>query len=98
MIIFVDFDGTLYEGHHSEFDLWTKPNGRVANIIRELYKEGNEIVMYSCRSNPEICDIKDEAEMIMWLKKNDIPYHRIEPDKPYFDYLIDDRALNPRDI
>lgn len=98
MIVFVDFDGTLHEAHHSEFDLWTEPNGRVANMIREMYEEGNEIVIYSCRSNLEICDFKDEDLMIKWLKKNEIPYSRIERDKPYFDILIDDRAANPKDI
>jgi len=98
MIIFVDFDGTLYEGHHKDFDLWMKPNERVVSVIRQLYEEDNEIVMYSCRSNPNICDQKDEELMIKWLIKNGIPFDRIEKDKPYFDMLIDDRACSPKDI
>ena len=98
MIIFVDFDGTLHREHHSKFDLWTEPNERVVERVRKHYNDGDEIVMYSCRSNPHICDKKDEDLMINWLNKHEVPFHRIERNKPYFDYIIDDRAIHPDSV
>lgn len=98
MIIFVDFDGTLHNQHHHKFDLWTKPNEKVAELVKKHYIAGDEIVIYSCRSNPHICDQKDEDLMVKWLQRNEIPFHRIERDKPYFDVIIDDRAINPEKL
>ncbi len=98
MIIFVDFDGTLHREHHSNFDLWSEPNEKVVNLVKEYKEQGHEIVMYSCRSNPHICDQKDADLMVKWLKRNDVPFDRIERDKPYFDIIIDDRAINPDNI
>lgn len=100
MIIFVDFDGTIYNSRDGDYyDLFVAPNQKLVDYMREMIEdEHNEVVIYSCRSNPKVCDTESEEFMIKYLKRYDIPYTRIERDKPLFDVLIDDRVMNISDL
>lgn len=94
MIIFVDFDKTLTIEHMTTI-INTTPNFNLISRINEMYDAGNTIVIYSCRSNPEICDKKQEEKMIEWLSLYKVKYTRIEKNKPYYDIIIDDKAISP---
>lgn len=89
--IFIDFDGTITKTAHGVF---AAPMDGAIDSIRKLYEEFR-IVIYSCRANMDICDVAAVAEMKNYLNKYDIPYHEIKYGKPYYDFIIDDRSLNP---
>ena len=90
--VYIDFDGTITPVHGFSED----PKPEVINTINEWYDSGEiEVVIYSCRANPEVCDPDDVQKMVKYLRQNGIRYHRIEPNKPHFRWLVDDRALNP---
>lgn len=97
MIIYIDFDGTISPRRCGEA-LIDPPFYNCAEKIRDLYEQGHEIVIYSCRANIEV--IEDEkktryyiAEMQSYLERWNIPYTRIEKGKPHWHFLIDDRAV-----
>jgi trehalose-6-phosphatase len=90
--IFIDFDGTICPSHRDD----TPPAPEAVQLIQQLHASGDhEIVIFSCRSNLEICQRGTEVAMVEYLAKHGIPYHRIQAGKPLYDVLIDDRALNP---
>lgn len=91
--VYIDCDSTITPVHgFSE-----PPEKTTIDSINSLYDSGQyEIVIYSCRANPNICDPSDVKKMTTYLTQNGIRFHRVEPNKPLFDYLIDDRTLNPQ--
>ena len=91
--VFIDCDNTITPVHgFSE-----PPSKETIDSINKLYDSGRyEIIIYSCRANPEICDPSDVKKMTTYLIQNGIRFHKIEPNKPLFDYIIDDRSLNPK--
>lgn len=90
--VFIDFDGTISPEHGFN----KEPEADVIDTINELYDSGEcTIVIYSCRANPEICDPSDVAKMEQYLSLHGIKYHRVEPNKPHFHVIIDDRSFNP---
>ena len=88
---------------------WTSLKGRDwimrpdPDALEELvacFNEGHEVVIWSCRTNPAVMGHGTVAELVEkvrdWLSCWSIPYTRIElTPKPFFTYLVDDRALNP---
>lgn len=90
MEIFIDFDGTITQEHG-----FTDPRPDAIDVINRLYDAGHIIVIYSCRANPQICPPEDVDKMKRYLSSHGIKYSRIEPNKPVFSLLIDDRAMNP---
>lgn len=90
-----DFDGTISPDHYPN-KLLSPPNPGLVEYIKSLYNRGINIVIYSCRANPNIVNMDNctiaTAEMIEYLTKYDIPYHTIYVGKPLYGYLVDDRA------
>lgn len=89
--IFIDFDGTITQFHGFEHP----PQENAVETINHLYDAGFGIVIYSCRSNTEVCDPIDHKKMVLYLEKYGIKFHRIQIGKPYYTLIIDDKALNP---
>lgn len=89
MIYFVDFDGTIFP------NTGTEPHPDCVSYLNYLKSHNHYIFIYSCRSNPNAVDDVSLAEkhMIDFLNKHKIPYDGIIPNKPVFNYIIDDRAL-----
>lgn len=119
MILFYDVDNTLTNPIESSWnpdkahDDWHDQHGkdwimppdpdRVADL-RAFLREGHEIIIWSCRTNPIVMGMEDNdanrrmliRKLKQWLDYYAIPYHRIEvTPKPFFTYLVDDRAANP---
>lgn len=88
--IFIDFDKTISPIH----GFTEKPTEDCINCIKELYLK-YKIVIFSCRANNQICDESDIHKMINYLHEHDVPFHAIQTDKPLYDYIIDDRSINP---
>lgn len=94
MIIFVDFDNTIC--NHKE----DGPSTDCISFLKLLKDYNHTIVVYSCRSNPDCVNdtVKAEADMIKFLEQYKVPYDRIERNKPFYNYIIDDRAIGcPKD-
>ena len=90
--VFIDFDGTITSSHGFNHP----PKEGAVEAINTLYdSEECFIVIYSCRANPQVCDPTDVLKMKRYLDQHGIKYHGIEPGKPHFTYIIDDRSLNP---
>ena len=119
MILYWDIDSTLTQplGAHWNPDVptddwvslhgsnWIMPpdKGRLS-VLMELKAAGHEIVIWSCRTNPEVMGLEaTEQNAILltkkvkeWLHHHEIPFDRVEATpKPFFTFLVDDRAINP---
>lgn len=102
--IFIDFDGTIYKGPMMTGMVPDDypPEPIVVKTIQELKAAGMKIVLYSCRSNPGVIGDNAKAHqfttfMERYCQKYEIPYDAVEPFKPHYRVLIDDRALDGKD-
>ena len=91
-----DLDGTLTldknKGWSDEQCLNARPNLPMVNLVNKAWRDGHLIIIYTARRWS-----RREAT-VYWLQKNDIKYHTIEMQKLNFDLLIDDKALNAKDL
>jgi len=101
MIIRVDVDGTLCYSSATEENNWdyraSVPIPRAVERVNRLYDRGHTIIIWTSRGT---CTGKlEEALQITaeQMKEWGVKYHKIEVGKPYYDLLIDDKALNPYD-
>lgn len=97
--IFVDVDKTLCLTN--EFPFLGKPNISLINILRNLYKAGYAILVYSCRTNPNIVGGVTEAnwhreQILNFLQDNDIDWFMkiYRGIKPYGAFIVDDKATS----
>ena len=94
MIYFIDFDGTICP------NTGNPPSAHCLKVLKRLVECNNEIVIYSCRSNPDcVNDAKQSThDMVQYLNQYKVPYHRVQWGKPFFNYYIDDRNIGvPKD-
>ena len=89
MIYFIDFDGTICPNSGSP------PSIACLRVMNRLWECNHEIIIYSCRSNPECVDdyVAATAEMKEYLDTYNVPYDSIRYGKPLFNYYIDDRNI-----
>jgi hypothetical protein len=94
MIIFIDIDETICNTGCADYSK-AMPNYVNIEKANNLYKRGNHIVYYTSRGSQTGIDWKDltEQQLIDW----DVLYHELRLDKPFYDLLIDDKALNAQD-
>ncbi len=95
-IVCFDFDGVLatYNGWKG-FDILGEPIPETIEAVRQLYKEGYYIIIFTTRLDTPI--------LRKWLKDNNVPYDDINKNsktpphtscKPIYHCIIDDRAIN----
>jgi hypothetical protein len=90
--IFVDFDGTICPNHNG--DSYPPPSPECLEVLRELKRAGNRIVIYSVRSNKsESGKIDGDVKMQEYLILHDVPFDSINASKPHFRMVIDDKGL-----
>jgi len=99
-----DMDGTLtLRGHF--LDIWdltprqllkeyekVQPDLEMIKFVNMLYKKGYIIYIFTSRSNIY------QRQTKKWLDKYKVKYHYFIMDKPYYDFLIDDKVIHPDDI
>lgn len=56
--------------------------------INGLYDQGHTIIVYTARNSKTYRQITKK-----WLKDKGIRYHKLIMDKPFYNILIDDRAI-----
>ena len=93
-VVGVDVDGTLcYEICWTPKDcLVATPRQEVIDKVRELYLKQKYIVIATSRK-PQLAEAT-----LMWLDKNNVPYHAIDFRKTACDVLIDDKVINVEDF
>jgi hydroxymethylpyrimidine pyrophosphatase-like HAD family hydrolase len=96
LIIAIDFDGTIVEHKYPSIGKLL-PQAKVA--INKLHEMGHFIIIWTCRGDHTL------VEMIEFLKKNDVRFHKVNENAPYeiigfipapkiyADIYIDDRNL-----
>ncbi len=90
-VIAVDLDGTLTNGELF-WDMMPTPNKAIAEQVRELYQQGNIIIIWTARA------WELAPETVGWLIMNRIPFHGIQMSKGGADLYIDDKAINMLDF
>jgi len=98
-IIAADFDGTLC---YSNWPLLGEPNIPLINYLKNQRKEGNKLILWTCRAGNELTDAID------WCHKQGLTFDAINDNLPEVvelygnnsrkitcDYYIDDRAILP---
>ena len=94
MIIYVDIDETICNTPKRNY-LGCTPIKKNILKINELYDKGHIIVYWTARGSTSGIDWRKLT--LEQLKKWDCKYNRLDTlKKPYFDVLIDDRALNSK--
>jgi hypothetical protein len=93
MIIYVDIDETICTNEPDRDYAKAKPIKEHIEKINALYEKGHTIVYWTARGGTTGIDwriiTKDQ------LKKWQAKYHQLEMgNKPHFDILIDDKAIN----
>ena len=95
MIIRVDIDNTICRTNGCNYSLSTPIKENIAKI-NKLYDSGNEIIYWSSRG---VGSGKNLHELtIQQFVKWGVKYHKLELNKPVFDYLIDDRTMLIEDV
>ena len=89
MKYFIDFDGTICPNNDGP------PQKECIEVLKRLKECNHEIIIYSCRSNPECVEDANQStqDMIAYLNAYGVPFDGIEKNKPFFNYYIDDRAV-----
>jgi len=91
MIYRVDIDGTLCNKTYGNYEK-AKPILKEIKKINKLYDEGHQIILWTARGTLEGKDWREltKKQMDEWGVK----HHKIFFDKPHFDVLFDDKAMN----
>lgn len=102
MIIAVDFDGVLVEDKFPEIG---KQNEEMVRVIKELIKQGHEVVLWTCRADTEL------ESAVKWCKDNGLEFCAINDNAPsnkakyekkypngtrkvYADFYVDDHNIH----
>jgi capsule biosynthesis phosphatase len=102
----IDIDGTICQAEKQADGSYDYPNAApltsVIQRIQELYKEGNEIVLFTSRGMRTYAgnleEITKHVQPVLeeWLKRYDVPYNRLIMGKPWGTNVIyvDNRNLS----
>jgi hypothetical protein len=96
MNIYIDFDDTICPMG----DVLNKPFDNAIEVIKKFKADGNNIIIYSCRSSRDVLGKHMEIatkNMLDYLKSWDIPYDSVFYGKPNYDVVIDDKAIGFHD-
>lgn len=90
MVFCFDIDGTLCTHTMNYKD--AEPITHRIDIVNELYDQGHRIVLFTARGATTGIDWYDFTES--QLKQWGVRYHELRTDKPYYDIIIDDKAVD----
>ena len=93
MKIFIDIDETICTNNEARDYSKAKPIKKNISIMNKLYEEGHEITYWSARGTLTGIDWYDitRHQFAKW----EVKYHcLILGEKPDYDLLIDDKAIN----
>jgi hypothetical protein len=96
MVYYVDIDETIcyYEGERKYSHAF--PNLKRINKINNLYEEGHIIVYWTARGSQTGIDWTELTTR--QLNEWGVFYHKLEMNKPHYDFFICDKAINTEDF
>lgn len=89
-IIYVDIDGVICTDEKGEYTK-VKPIQKNINLINKLYCDGNKIIIWTARGRTTGKDWRELTEK--QLANLGVKYDILSFDKPYYDLLLDDKAI-----
>ncbi len=97
MVIYVDIDETICTNQIASDYTTAQPISENIAKINALFDLGHEIVYWTARGNTTKIDWYDQT--VKQLKEWGAHYHAlVMKNKPSFDLLIDDKAINMNDL
>lgn len=96
MIFYVDIDNTICTNTEDGNYKKAIPNKKMIKLINELYDKGHDIHYYSSRG--VVTGINHMQLTMKQFKKWGVLYESINLTKPYYDFIIDDKAINSDDF
>lgn len=94
---FIDIDGTICKSYFYKNDYnLSVPKTNVIQYFNKLYDEGNEIHYWTARGSTtgKVWDKLTVQQLRTWKCK----YDSINIGKPHYDYWVDDKAINVKDL
>ena len=97
MIIAVDFDGTLSNGHYPNIG---QPNTPLFDILIKLKAQGHDIILWTCREDIQL------QQAVDWCKEQGLEFDAVNENVPWIgfysrkvcaDVYIDDLAVGKED-
>lgn len=94
-----DIDNTIVKFEdHRDYENF-KPDKEMVRIINDLYSQGHKIVLYTARGLQSVGPDRIEAEILPSLIQNleniGLKYDELLTHKPVYDWIIDDKAIDP---
>ena len=75
------------------------PDEEMVQYINQLYHDGHEITLYTARGMRSCGPGRIAKDILPGLLKNlekiGLKYHNLLTHKPYYDWIIDDKAMRP---
>lgn len=102
-ILCFDIDGTICETRKNFYHV-SKPKKKIIKLINQMYDKGYYIKIFTARfmgrsnENKILAESKGKKITINQLKKWNVKYNKLIFGKPSYDYFIDDKAFNIKDI
>jgi hydroxymethylpyrimidine pyrophosphatase-like HAD family hydrolase len=87
-----DIDNTICDERKTFERCLASPKDNIINLINKLYEKNDTIILYTARSWAEFKMTEH------WLHNHNVKYNLLLCGKPIYDYWIDDRAINVKDI
>lgn len=79
-----------------------KPDRVMVAMINDLYDKGHIITLFTARGMESVGPNKIASEIVPSLIKNlekiGLKYHELITHKPTYDWIIDDKAMNPKEF
>jgi hypothetical protein len=97
-VVCFDIDGVLTQAHASnQEDLagtwaYVPPNQANIALARQAYEQGWYVLLFTGRRE----SFRGTTEE--WLCHHKVPYHALVMGKPYFTFIVDDRARSPEEL
>jgi hydroxymethylpyrimidine pyrophosphatase-like HAD family hydrolase len=90
----VDFDKTLTDSASNEWRpaLEQEANKRVVEEVREEYRNGTRVMIWTARQWSEA------AQIAGWLTAHEVPHHGLMCGKGGADRYVDDKAMTPEEF
>lgn len=92
-VIYIDVDNTICRTEGCNYEAATPMPERIA-VVNRLYDEGHRIIIWTARGALYGVTLSLWSLTKRQLKEWGVRYHELKMDKPFFDLLVDDRALS----
>jgi len=95
-IVCFDLDKTIttkVDGWSTNDYLKAEPNHRTIRLMRRCKENGHKVIIYTSRHSHE-----DRVVTANWLAMYGVPYDAINFDKPFYDFVVDDKMKDIEEL